>query len=77
MPALKANVQDRITYRYTKAGVELTHPSGVKVLELRAQVEARVVACDEKIAAAQEEKTRLATEVLAPIDAPEVQVVSK
>ena len=59
-----ANVQDGITYKFGFTAMELIHPTGVKVTEAKAQVQAQMDRCDAVIAEATAEKARLKKDYL-------------
>ena len=58
------NVQDEITYAFTKQDVTLTHPSGVKVVHPKADVQERMDRIDSEIATLQAEKANIKTNML-------------
>ncbi len=47
---MAGNVQNKMTFAFTKQGVTITHPSGVKATNTKAQVQGQMDRIDSKIA---------------------------
>ena len=74
MPTLSSNVQDEITYEFTQQAVTLTHPSGVKVVERKADVQVQLDRLQANADAALADKARLQKDVMDRINAAAVVV---
>jgi len=68
-PVITANVQDKMTFKFSKTAMEITHPSGVKTTSSKADVQKWLDGIDAEITRLAAQKARIQKDYLDKINA--------